>query len=507
MKKSRSVLWLIICLCFSVSANGQLMTVRNASIICIDSAIAYINGDINLESGSTLRNDGYIYIKGDWINNAADNCLGNSSGSIMLNGNAQQIGGQNSTTFPELIFQGTGIKTLQQNISIGNTAFGTLNLANSILNLNSNSLTLNNSSSIALIDSGGYIISEKVDFSSKVIWNIQKSQGNYTIPFATVSGEKIPVIIQNNTHNIGVVTFSTYATASNNLPLPQQPTEVTHIRNENGNDNSAYAADRYWFIYKSGNEDIESLCFKVTPSELPLSGNGNLSAQLWNPLIDGWNLELPSQLNPDAFTVTIPSISETGIWALASTSSPLPVELLYFDAKPTLQNTVLLNWITASEKSNDYFIIERSNDGVHFEYLQKIKGAGNTTIQQSYQWEDLYPFDGISYYRLKQTDFNGDFSYSPVKAVQLNGSDADVILFPNPGKHRIYFTVYSTESDNFLLQVYDAGGKMVRSMQLHPINTNQHSGIIDRNELNSGIYIYHLLQEDKIIKSGKFVFD
>lgn len=507
MQKSIKVLWIILFLGCTASVHGQLLTIQNSNIFCIDSVSLHLNGDIKVESGSSLTYDGIIYIKGDWINNAVYTCLGNSAGKIVLNGNAQQIGGQAGTAFPELLFQGGGIKTLNQNISIGDSSSGSLNIANGILDLNNHSIIINNPASTALIDSGGYIISEKIDFTSKVIWNIQNGQGTYTIPFATISGEKIPVIIQNTTHNIGMVTFSTYATGSDNMPLPLLPISVSHIRNVNGNDNSAYTADRYWFIDKSGDEGIENVSLKVAPAELPVSGNGIIKAQLWNPQIDGWDPALPSQLNPDAYTVSVPSVTTTGIWALAASSSPLPVTLLYFDAKPTVHNTALIEWITASEKDNDYFTIERSDDGIHFDYLQKIKGAGNTSIQQSYQWEDRHPFSGISYYRLKQTDFNGDYSYSAVKAVQFKGADADIILFPNPGKDRIYFTVYTTESDNFQLQVYDAAGKMVRTMQLQPINSNQHSGIMDRNELTSGIYIYHLLQDDNIIKSGKFVFD
>lgn len=122
------------------------------------------------------------------------------------------------------------------------------------------------------------------------------------------------------------------------------------------------------------------------------------------------------------------------------TSRPLPIELLSFTASPK-NGTVELRWSTLSELNNDYFTIERSNGGEKFEEVLKIKGMGTKVTETSYSSKDTAPFKGISYYRLKQTDFDGRFSYSNVVSVSIDGTDLWSV-FPNP-----------TDADQFHLQL------------------------------------------------------
>lgn len=114
-------------------------------------------------------------------------------------------------------------------------------------------------------------------------------------------------------------------------------------------------------------------------------------------------------------------------------TNPLPIELLLFQATAIDNNLVQLDWQTASEINNDYFTLERSSDGIEFLPIENIDGAGNSTQVISYMTNDRNPLKGVSYYRLKQTDFNGDFTYSNIAAVEISeGSGMGVIVFPNP---------------------------------------------------------------------------
>ena len=85
------------------------------------------------------------------------------------------------------------------------------------------------------------------------------------------------------------------------------------------------------------------------------------------------------------------------------------IELLFFNAKLENNTYVDLTWSTASEINNDYFTIERSQNGVYFQEFDIVEGAGNSTHKINYSLIDRDPFDGISYYRLKQTDYDGKF--------------------------------------------------------------------------------------------------
>ena len=80
-----------------------------------------------------------------------------------------------------------------------------------------------------------------------------------------------------------------------------------------------------------------------------------------------------------------------------------------------------LTWATASEINNDYFLVQHSSDGIRFDDLGTVVGAGTTTQSHSYDWMHDHPSAGVNYYRLKQVDFDGQFEYSPIRVVMMDG--------------------------------------------------------------------------------------
>lgn len=132
------------------------------------------------------------------------------------------------------------------------------------------------------------------------------------------------------------------------------------------------------------------------------------------------------------------------------TTSPLPIELISFDAIMNEKN-VDITWTTASEINNDYYTIEKSKDGIHFETLSVIDAAGNSSFLINYKDIDANPFDGISYYRLKQTDLNGTFTYSKIVAVNYSLSDDGLSIFPNPTDGEININIKDLEGKEVLV--------------------------------------------------------
>jgi len=100
----------------------------------------------------------------------------------------------------------------------------------------------------------------------------------------------------------------------------------------------------------------------------------------------------------------------------------LPIELISFEAKMNDNKQVDIFWATASEQNNDFFTIERSTDGLNWEIVTTVAGAGNSINRIDYHAYDARPVSGISYYRLKQTDFDGAFEYSYIVSV-FNGNE------------------------------------------------------------------------------------
>ncbi len=108
----------------------------------------------------------------------------------------------------------------------------------------------------------------------------------------------------------------------------------------------------------------------------------------------------------------------------------LPIELGSFTARPENQS-VHLDWVTASEQDNDFFTVERSIDGEVFEFVARVEGAGNSLSEIAYNVIDEDPYIGWNYYRLKQTDFDGQSAFSDLVAVLVDEPQS-LVLFPNP---------------------------------------------------------------------------
>jgi hypothetical protein len=161
-------------------------------------------------------------------------------------------------------------------------------------------------------------------------------------------------------------------------------------------------------------------------------------------------------------TVTTSSpVSSFSPFTLGSTTinNPLPIELASFEA---VQNDQVVNlyWSTYSETNNALFTIERSNDGTDWKEIISVPGAGNSTTLIEYADIDPNPETGTNFYRLKQTDFNGDFEYSHAIRVDFLKENTGVEIYPNPNDG-IYFNVKLDRFDGkkVILAVRDMAGK------------------------------------------------
>jgi hypothetical protein len=170
----------------------------------------------------------------------------------------------------------------------------------------------------------------------------------------------------------------------------------------------------------------------------------------------------------------------------------LPIELVYFNA--TLVNQeVRLTWATASEVNNDHFIIERSQDGIHFEFLQYLSGAGNSKIEQRYEVFDPYPINGRSYYRLGQVDYDGNSSDFFIATV-FNSSNDSFEIYPNPTTDFLYFSKRCLDCS---ITLGDSHGRFAPE-NIEIVETSNGKVGVDLRGLESGIYIIQLLNPETL---------
>jgi len=147
--------------------------------------------------------------------------------------------------------------------------------------------------------------------------------------------------------------------------------------------------------------------------------------------------------------------------ATLTSSGPLPIELLSFTGKKA-DKTVKLHWSTATERQNAWFEVERAEDGIAFSAIGKVKGAGDSQSTLDYELLDAAPKPGTNYYRLKQTDFDGQFTYSPVVTVQFDGPGG-FRLFPIPVKDQLSLQLDEPDAFESQWMVYNALGQLVLS--------------------------------------------
>jgi len=488
---------------------AQLLTNSNVAITTTAGTQITVKGDIANMPGTTIDNSGTIDLSGDWINNSGNNCFGISTGTVIFNGANQTIGGTSPTVFNNLMLQGSGIKSLLINTTSGGgnaTPAGVLTLTATLLDLNSKTLFISNPNTNAISSAAGFLISEKVDNSSKVDWNTGNTFGNHTIPFINAAGVSIPFTYSLVSGNPQHVIVATYPTSAANTPYPTIPNLVNTIASL-GNGSAANIVDRYWQVDVQDSATTADLTFSFDPStEAPTSGTGLIYAQCWNN-INTWMSPLPSQTNPSLGKVVLFTNRTYGTYGLAKGSSPLPLELINFSATLNKNKTVDVAWETAAEINNDYFTVERSKDAIEFEKVGIVDGAGNSTILLNYGIVDEQPYNGISYYRLKQTDYNGNFSYSDIVAVNNQGDgSAKANIFPNPMTERAYVAVNLSikNAGDLSFELYNVLGENVLSTRLSQLNSfGENVFGFDKNNLEPGTYFFRLNDRSENLTQGK----
>ena len=171
----------------------------------------------------------------------------------------------------------------------------------------------------------------------------------------------------------------------------------------------------------------------------------------------------------------------TGIDDLYDGTTQLPIELIYFNANNNKTN-ITLNWQTATEDNNDYFTLERSADGVNYEIIGTVLGAGNSSVTLNYSYTDNNPVNGVSYYRLTQTDYNGDFEvFSPVSVSFLNEGNLEV--YPNPAINEFNISMAGSMG-RVSINLYSVIGTLVKNNE-----TDNNFTTIDISDLPSGYYM------------------
>jgi hypothetical protein len=477
--------------------NGAFIVMSGAAQIYVDGGT---NGDYLSQANGRITPSatGIISLEGDWTNNSANTGFTADAGTVQLVDAAQYINGTNSTTLYNLTLLGTNTKTLNVNTSVGGvtTTTGILSLGTRPLDLNTRMLTITNPAIGAITNTTGYIISETnaAANSSIVRWNTGTVTGNYIIPFGTVAGVSIPLTV-GITVGLGAGQYFQVATrptaASNNLPWS---TGVTHMFDPNlAQDGSDEAViDRWWdFTFSVANTPNITYSYPGAENTMIAPYNtGNIGAQYWAAawLPNNANIGSAPAVLAGVGTVTAAVPFAAAAFTptvLSSLAAPLPVELVSL-ASQCNGKSILVSWATASETNNSHFTLQRSDDGINFRDIAVIPGANNSSQLNSYSFIDNEPANGYVYYRLRQTDFNGQSATTSLIAQESCGAaDETVNAFGSNGQ--IVVDVFTPTDNAYAISVFDVQGNLVHTEQM-PANEGSNRRTLLFNAA-TGVYL------------------
>lgn len=276
--------------------------------------------------------------------------------------------------------------------------------------------------------------------------------------------------------------------------------------------------NREWRVQETGTVGSISLTYDMSTISGPL-GTGTNNANLLRLMVDddgdfsngGTTLISPTSIDGTANTVTFSvDFTDGQYYTLGSTEEDaLPITLISFDASVTDDNEVKLEWATAEEIGNSYFSIERSTDGIEFEIIGTREGAGNSSSVIEYTFTDIRPLNGQAFYRLRQTDFNGEFEHSQIRRVFVDvKEELGFSVYPNPvGSGEIIRVKQSSAlaiAPAFSYEVLTLNGSVVRSGRAE--NSQESIGIPTAG-LSSGIYLLKVNSEGRAPRTIKFIIN
>ncbi len=189
-------------------------------------------------------------------------------------------------------------------------------------------------------------------------------------------------------------------------------------------------------------------------------------------------------------------------------NEPLPIELIDFTVKNTEYGNELF-WSTASEINNEYFILEISDDAINFFEIAKLEGAGNSSQTLNYSYLDNSFTTEISYYRLKQVDFDKKFTYSKIISV-ANTLTAEFSIYPNPVVENINIEFLSQVENEYIVDIFNQNSQKVYSEKLNISKGFNNFTFNIFNNLESGVYFFvikdskgNIIIKEKIINQSR----
>lgn len=432
---------------------GNLTITKTGGTVTLNSNID-IGGNFTTTNGTSVfnMNGRYMRVAGNFANNNGNATVTNTAGStIEFNGTAAQTYNQGTSvlTLNNVLMNHTGPGvTCATNMVLGTA--GVLTLTSGRLITNANEVQITNTAAAACSNGN---VNSFVQGNLRRFTNGAVTTYEFPVGHATPGYQRATVAYTAANSNTSLLArFDTWATVPNGCVSNECPANNYNLLQAYNNG--------YW---------------TVTAQNNPTTGTYNMT--LWptgytNNVGAGWSImKAPTiagtwALDGVCAASTATQVNRTGltgfsVFAVVQSATPLPVEFLFFNGESTPDRNKLF-WATASETNNDYFVVERSADGVNFYEIGRVDGAGYSTQRRDYAFDDLNPISGIGYYRIKQVDFNGQSSYSDMITLTFQRGNMSVqAIRPNPTAGDVSIDFAATKDTEIHIVIMDVTGRIV----------------------------------------------
>ena len=473
--KNKILVFILLCWsCFGL-LNAQVTWVNNGIYTKVSAETdVKVQGDVLNKNDGTITNAGDILLTGDWTrSDLASSYAGagwiwfeGSSNQTMTSSNDINIGYLGVNNGNELIQNADVNVAFQVNLSNN----GNIRLGSNTLDIFSGGSIINYDASNHIITDGAGVLQQQVS-GSDVFFPV----GNATYNPATLnnSGTTDDFLVR--------VTNNVLDGGDSGSPMTDHFVNRTWMVSEETTGGSSLALTVQWSFEQELTDFDRTDCL-IT----------HWDGSAWdNP--GGFANATTNSAN------TVITRTRTGLTSFSpfsvgdSQAAALPVELLSFEANRLDRDFVKLLWVTGSEDNNAGFEVQR-----RFEYeddflpIAWVEGNGTTTSISNYQLRDENDYSGLTYYRLLQQDFNGDYSYSPIRSVMgVGGAGSGTVkIYPNPSSDHLTIDIadWTNSKTGLDLEISDLLGRVVFKKYLI-IDPNTRISIPEVSELMPGQYL------------------
>jgi hypothetical protein len=464
------------------------------------SAASTFNSGATVITANSLGVNGSITLSGTRTYNAATN--------YTFNGSSAQVTGASVTSANNLIQNNSAGLTLDSPVTVSNNLTMT---AGNITTSSTNLLTLGNSAPASLTWTSGKVVGPMKRWMAAAN-NSGASSSMFPLGSPTRNAQ---ASIEYTTAPITAGYLEAKFVASNPTSVVPYPSPLTDQFNYVLNN---VVSEGYWEIKPSATSGVDGGAYTVTLEGETISLAASTNASYTDVRVikspvphSSWVLQgahgTATGANAD-FTVSRTGMSGYSYFAMAyPTSAPLPVELVSFAANCDDNNTVSVNWTTASEHNSDYYTVEKSRDGISWNVLKIIPAAGNSTQLINYSVADVADISGTVYYRLTQVDVDGASKmYDIVSTNCSSEKELALIAYPNPSNGQFTVKIENALGGKYDLTITDMQGKAIEEQSLD-LETGTTVVKLNPVGLQPGVYLLQFMQDGNKLQQQKLIIE